>query len=335
MQIEPGNNMPLALNMLTAAGFGWTKVQLRWEELEPSKGNIQWGLIDSVVNAAQARGVNLLLSIVTAPRWSRPGNTDFSVPGPPANPQDYADFVRAIATRHKGKVMAYEIWNEQNLWYEWGGRGGRLNATEYVALLRAAYQAIKSVDPGATVLSGALTPTGINDGDIAYDDVEYLKMMYNAGMKDYNDAVAAHPSGYNNPPDDDPFNKTTSTTTFKGHWSFYFRRFEQLHQVMESYGDGDKKLWFTEFGWASSYPDPAPSGYEYAGDNTPAMQAANLVRAFEIARAKGYVGVMFVWNLNFAPIAEATDTYAKKAFSIINRDWTARPAYNALAAMPK
>ncbi|MBI4301079.1 MAG: beta-galactosidase [Chloroflexi bacterium] len=339
MQIDPGNDLPRALSMLKGAGFQWAKAQIRWEELEPSKGNINWGNIDYIVNTAQASGVRLLLSVVTAPTWSRPPDTDFSVPGPPANPQDYAEFVGAMASRYQGKVNAYEIWNEENLWYEWGG-AGKMNAAQYVALLKAAYIAIKAADPGAVVLTGAPTPAG-DVGNLARDDVSFFREMYQAGMQGYFDAVAAHPSGYNNPPDDGPSQNSTGTnldgytSTFKGHWSFYYRNFENYRRIMEEFGDANKQIWFTEFGWASS-PNPY-SEYAYAQDNTEEEQARYLVSAFEIAKAKGYIGAMFIWNLNFAQSADAQDRYAKRAFSIINPDslWTPRPAYYALAAMPK
>jgi hypothetical protein len=144
-------------------------------------------------------GLNILVSIVKAPDWSRPGNTDRSVEGPPANPQDYADFVGAFAARYKGRVKAIEVWNEQNLWYEWGHEP--LDPGRYVDLLCRAYQAIKAQDPGMVVVAGALTPTGVNDGSTAIDDVAYLQRMYAAGVKRCSDAIGAHPSGYNNPPD--------------------------------------------------------------------------------------------------------------------------------------
>ena len=205
---------------------------------------------------------------------------------------------------------------------------------QYVDLLRSAYGAIKAADPNAIVLSGAPTPTGVNDGVVAYDDVQYLQMMYQAGVKNYTDAIAAHPSGYNNSPDDGPGVFTCCGSSFKGHWSFYYRRFEQFRQVMDSFGDGGKQIWFTEFGWASAAGD-INSDYLYARDISEQTQSGFLMRAFNIAREKGYVGGMFVWNLNYAPIADAPDRFAKRAFSIIRADWSPRPAYNALAAMPK
>ncbi|HLF08610.1 MAG TPA: LysM domain-containing protein [Dehalococcoidia bacterium] len=332
MQIEPSTDINRALAMVTDAGFGWAKAQIRWENLEGSKGAINWGYMDNIVNAARARGVKVLFSVVTAPRWARPGDTDFSVPGPPANPQDYADFVRAIAAHYPTGVDAIEVWNEQNLWYEWGG-AGKMNAGDYVALLKAAHAAIKAANPNIIVVSGAPTPAG-NVGNLAIDDVSYLGQMYAAGAKGYFDAVGVHPSGFNNPPDDDPGTNSTAFTNYKGHWSFYFRNFERYREVMVNNGDGDKKLWFTEFGWAAAQgAAPPASEYGYATQNTEAMQADYLRRAFEIATSRGYVEAMFVWNLNFAPSAEADDRYGKRAFSIIQTTWSPRPSYCSLAAL--
>jgi len=207
-----------------------------------------------------------------------------------------------------------------------------------VTLLRAAYGAIKAADPGALVITGAPTPAGtvnINGQLLAIDDLDYFRQMYAAGMKGYFDGVGVHPSGYNNPPDDFVGQLSPKPRTWNGttHPSFFFRRFEQYYQVMVENGDAGKKLWFTEFGWASS-PNPYPE-YAYARDNSEQDQASYLVRAFQIGRERGYVAVMFVWNLNFASSADPQDRYAKRAFSILNPDWTPRPAYLALAAMPK
>ncbi len=66
----------------------------------------------------------------------------------------------------------------------------------------------------------------------------------------------------------------------------------------------------------SSQTSP-PEGYEYAADNNGEQQARFLLRAFEMARQKGYVGVMFVWNLNFASVAGPSDE--KAGFSLIRR----------------
>ncbi|MBI2906383.1 MAG: hypothetical protein HYX92_01865 [Chloroflexi bacterium] len=329
MCIDAGNDFPRALRVLRNAKADWAKVQVRWQDVEPQRGRINWEYIDSIVNTAQAHGARLLLSIVTAPNWSRPADADFNFPGPPANPQDYADFVGAIASRHPRKVQAYEIWNEENVNYEWGGPG-RLNATQYLELLKAAYQRIKAIDPETVVLSGGLTPTGVNDGYIAYDDVVFMRQMYEAGLKDYSDAVAVHANVVgHNAPDEEP---NPDAGGRKGHWSFFFRRFEQIRDIMVEFGDADKQIWFTEFGWPSSadtWPDYAP------GEVSEDEQAQWLRRGFEIAREKGYVGPMMIWNLNYASVAEPNDRWGKAAYAILSRTWNTRPAYLALAAMTR
>jgi len=329
------SNHARILDHVQGMGFNWIKQQVEWFRFEPSKGQIDWGPLDRIVDSANAYGIHVLFSVVKAPRWARPPNSDFSVEGPPANPQDFADFLGAMAARYKGRVRAYEVWNEQNLWYEWGHEP--LDAGRYVQLLAAAYKSIKANDPNAIVVSGALTPTGVNDGVIGVDDALYLEQMYAAGLKNYCDAVGVHPSGYNNPPDARWETWTDPTApAFKGHRSFFFRStMEQYRNVMIKYGDAGKQLWPTEFGWATvENLGVAPAhGYEYAANNTEAEQAAWLVQAFQMARQWGWVGPMFVWNLNFGPVSGAANE--KSAFGIVRPDWSLRPAYAGLRDMPK
>jgi LysM repeat protein len=319
-------------------GLGWIKHQIVWKDFETSKGNINWSNMDALVNSCYNAGLKVLLSVVKAPTWARGSLADLTVDGPPANPQDLADFVGAMAERYKGKVQAYEIWNEQNLHHEWGNEA--LDANRYVQLLAAAYRAIKAKDPGAIVVSGGLTPTGDNP-PVAVDDLTYLERMYQAGLKNYCNAVGVHPSGYNVPPDADWRTWSDPTAVFRGpsdnhHHSWVFRgTMEGSRNIMVRYGDSGKKLWPTEFGWASVDGlgvSPA-TGYEYASDNTAEEQARYIVRAYEMGRNWGWVGVMFLWNLNFGPVAGAKDE--KAAFGIVHPDWTPRLALAAIHDMPK
>ena len=60
------------------------------------------------------------------------------------------------------------------------------------------------------------------------------------------------------------------------------------------------------------------------------------VRAFARARTQyPWVGGMFVWNLNFSALPDIPRNDEKPPFSIISPDFSPRPAYNALRAMPK
>jgi hypothetical protein len=233
--------------------------------------------------------------------------------------------VGALAARYKGKVKAIEVWNEQNLWYEWGHEP--LDPGRYMELLCRAYGAIKGADPSMSVIAGALTPTGVNDGSTAIDDVAYLQRMYATGrLQRCSDGIGAHPSGYNNPPDAKYGYSNPAEPSFKNHPSFFFRdTMERYRAVMVANGDSGKRVWPTEFGWASTSNPVA--GYEYARDNTTEEQAQFLVKAYQMAKSWGWVGPMFLWNLNFGVTNPGTEL---AAFGIAGRS-----AEGALASMAK
>ncbi len=319
-------------------GFNWVKQQIEWKRFEDTQGQIEYGPMDVIVNSANANGINLLFSIVNAPPWAREGGFDGSVGGPPADPATYASFVGAVAGKYCGSaVKAIEVWNEQNLHYEWGNKP--LNPGEYVNLLAHAYAAIKAACPSMWVVSGAPTPAG-NNGGLAMDDFAYLEEMFKAGANNYLDAVGAHPSGYNVPPsatgDTACAAIQQSGNSFNGacdspHHSWSFRStMEGYRNIMNVYGAGSKSIMPTEFGWAAG--GAFHDAYRYANDNTLEEQAAWTVEAYQMMKSWGWVGPAILWNLNFRVVANGTE---KAQWGIVGPGWEPLPAYNALANMPK
>ncbi len=319
-------------------GFNWVKQQVEWKVFEGSEGARDFGALDGIINAAGAAGISVLFSVVNAPGWAREPGFDSSVGGPPANPQTYANFVGALAGKYCGSSLkAIEVWNEQNLHYEWGNKP--LNAGEYVALIAPAYASIKGACPSMYVISGAPTPAGSNPGK-AVDDFQYLEAMFQAGLNNYIDGVGAHPSGYNVPPNV-TFEEACATiqvtgNSFNGacdspHHSWSFRStMEGYRNIMNVYGASDKKVWPTEFGWAAGGAfNPA---YQYANDNSFEEQAEWTVEAYQMMRNWGWVGPAFLWNLNFRVVSDGTE---KAQWGIVDNGWGPLPAYSALAAMPK
>ena len=319
------------LNAVKGAGFGWIKQQVRWGDFEQSKGNINWGLMDPIANIAQANGVKVLFSVVTAPTWSR---SDGKMDGPPNNLNDFGDFLAAVAKRYDGKVQAYEIWNEQNFSREWGG--GTINAGAYVEMLKVAYTRIKAVDRNIIVVSGALTPTGYNDPNVAVDDSIYLAQMeqYQGGVfKQYADAVGAHMAGYNNAPQDWVDSHSVNTPGFKNDGSFYFRRIDQLHNIMAQHGDG-RQMWLTEYEWGAATP-PVPAGYEWTTNLSEDQVGNFFVQSIQmIQQSRPWVGALFIWNLNFRTFQDY-HTSETALFGVLNPDWTPRSIYTKLAQMHK
>ncbi|MFZ2489307.1 MAG: SH3 domain-containing protein [Anaerolineae bacterium] len=335
MQVNPYDNGFLA-GKIRGMGFNWVKFQLPWKDFEGGgPGQRNWP--DGTIDTYNSSGLNILVSIVKSPNWARPGNTNFGVEGPPADPATYASFVGAFAGRYCGRVQAIEVWNEQNLWYEWGNQ--TIDAAAYMALLKQAYAAIKAACPSTKVISGALTPTGA-PAPWAMDDFAYLEAMYQNGLKNYADGIGAHPSGFNVPPD------ATSATacaaiqvsgnSFNGpcdspHHSWSFRStMEGYRAIMAKYGDTNKRIWPTEFGWAAG--GAFDSNYRYADDNSYEEQAEWTVRAYQLMKNWGWVGPAFLWNLNFRMTNPGTEL---AQWGILDSNGGPLPVYNALAAMPK
>ena len=324
--------------MTQGMGFGWVKQQVEWKVFEPNPGDYQWGALDGIVNAANGAGISLLFSSVNAPAWAREPGFDASVGGPPQDPQTFARFNGALAGKYCGSALkAIEVWNEQNLHYEWGNKP--LNPGEYVALLAPSYASIKAACPSMLVISGALTPAG-NNGNLAMDDFAYLDGMFAAGVNNYADGIGAHPSGYNVPPSNTWETACAaiqvSGNSFNGacdspHHSWSFRStMEGYRQRAVNAGAGNKRIWPTEFGWAAGGAfNPA---YAYANDNSFEEQAAWTVEAYQMMRNWGWVGPAFLWNLNFRVVADGTE---KAQWGIVSNNWSPLPAYTALQGMGK
>ncbi len=326
------------LDRVRDLGFNWVKQQVEWRVFEPNPGQIDFNELHAIVNEAGARGINVLFSVVNSPPWARESGFDPNVGGPPADPNTYAAFVGRMAGEFCGSALkAIEVWNEQNLHYEWGNKP--LNPADYMNLLRPAYGAIKGACPSMLVISGAPTPAGSNP-PWAVDDFQYLEGMFQNGLANYADGIGAHPSGYNVPPSvgwQDACGVIQQTgNSFNGacdspHHSWSFRStLEGYRNIAVKYGAANKRIWPTEFGWAAGGAfDPR---YAYANDNDFGEQAAWTVEAYQMMRNWGWVGPAFLWNLNFRVVANGSE---KAQWGIVNPDWSPLPAYNALKAMPK
>jgi hypothetical protein len=313
------------LDAVQDVGATWVKQQIQWRDIEGSPGADAWAELDSIVADTHARGLNMMLSVVKAPDWATGGKGGY-----PTDPAYLGNFMQALASHYKGQVQAYEIWNEQNLI----GESGDLNPAHYAGLLKAGYQGVKAGDPQAIVVSGALTPTGLYDPNVAMEDTWYLDQLLawnNGELRNYYDVLGSHPYGYNNPPDSMWPGSPSTASQFTNHGQFYYRRVEQQYQVLAKYGEGQKQVGLTEYGWCSDF---RPDGYRECAETTEAAQAAYTVRA--IARAQQsypWMGVMFLWNLNFSTFQEPYTGPAH--FSIVNPDWTTRPVYQAVKNLPK
>lgn len=324
---------PRALTLVKNAGFGWARQQVRWQDLHDRSGAIYWGELDNIVADAAGQNVKLLISVVRAPSWATADGQN----GMPSREHfaDFSYFMGEMAKRYKGRVGAYEIWNEQNLAHENSGRVA--NASFYMDMLVGASQAIKANDPAALIVSGAPSATETNNPSIAISDITFLRQMFqDPRFKANVDIVGAHPGGASNPPDTMWPDNPGPGPYFVNSREFYFRRVEDVRALMIQNGLSDMKVWVTEFGWATRNNTP---GYEFGNQISADTQAKYLVRAFQLARTnyRDWMGGMFVWQLNFAVSwkANGNELHEQASYGALNGDWSPRPAYLALQAMKK
>jgi len=316
------------LRLIEQAGFTWVKQNVAWRGLEGiERGHFDWWFTDHVVEQAEGYGLQILFRLdgVPAPDWvEMPDN-----PSLPAHPDDFGHFCAAVAERYRGRVRAYQVWNEPNLTREWGGAPP--DPRGYVQLLRACYVAIKEADPAAAVISAGLAPTGTGLPE-ALPDTEYLVEMYEAGAAPYFDLLGVNAPGFAAPPETSP-EEAAANPAYGAQRFFCFRHVEDMREIMVRYGDADKQIAILEMGWTT---DPHNTDYTWFAV-TEEQKADYLVRAFRYAKEhwRPWIGPMFVLSIaNYYWTPEEEQFW----WAITEPDWPitiVRPAYEALAAMEK
>lgn len=327
-------DVPALVAQLNALGVGWVKAQVSWKLFQPYPDQLseeRFADLDALVAQANASGIRVMLSVAKAPEWSRPTT---ELDGPPADYDQYRQFVQLLAQRYRGQVAAYELWNEPNLQREWNGVP--LDAADLVELIRAGAEGVRATDPAALVISGAPAVTGINDGVIAIDDRVYFRGMLAAGVAEVVDGFGVHPYGWANPPDATFENPDTAVPSHNNHPSFFFQdTLRDYGALLDEFGVAGQQLWVTEFGWGSfeTFGQLPPAGAEFMSNVGEWQQAAYTQRAFALAHDWPWVGPLVLWNLNFAPWLGPA--FSESGYSLLRPDGSPRPAFFAVAGLPK
>ena len=98
---------------------------------------------------------DVLMVLGTTPEWNakKVSPDDYPQPGAASAPKDlkaWDAWVTEVATRYKGRITSYQIWNEANLKNFWNG-----TPEEMAELTKRAYDIIKKIDPSALVVSAS------------------------------------------------------------------------------------------------------------------------------------------------------------------------------------
>jgi len=315
--------------------FNFAKQIFGWEDIQPDPAlPMDFSQADEVVAEAEYRGVKLIARLGRPPAWALR-----DVSGNPAqSPFDetaFGTYCGALASRFKGKIAGYQVWNEPNLAREWNGTTP--NAKAYVDLLRVCYMQIKAADPQAIVITAGLAPTGTLSA-LATPDEPYLVAMFQAGLSSYYDVLGLHAPGYGSAPavaPDDP--------VLNGNRWQAFRHVEDMRALQVYFGDGAKQVAILELGWTTDTRETIIENGQVITNPyrwhavTEQQQAEYLVQAHEYAARHWRPWLGLVTTIYLADQDWASDReewwWAVATFDGGNPK--VRPAFIDLANMPR
>jgi len=201
------------LAVWVGSGATWARQDFWWSLCEPRPGEFVWDGFDRAIDAYERAGVNVFAILCYGSAWSK-GTS-------PQTDEDRAAFGRYVyelVRRYKGRVGAWEVWNEPNIQPFWEPRP---DPELYTKLLKTAYENAKKADPNCVVVGGAL----------AGPDLKFLEGMYAHGAKDYMDVLSYHNYG--------------QESDMLVEWP----ALKAVREVMKKHGDAEKPIWQTETGF--------------------------------------------------------------------------------------
>lgn len=218
------------------AHVGWTRVTAYWAGIEPQPAQWSWAEADALLNDARSNNQQVLLILSGAPAWAC-GCTNGAKP--PAIDL-WKRYVAQVATHMKGRVAAYEIWNEPDLSgsvsFGVGWDADVTVAPRYVDYLVEASRIIRSADPAARVVGPALS------GGLNFRTYQILSQLETTQFADGNassfvDVISVHANAHDDWTADDAAEKL---------WANKLSFVEQYNPT-----NAGKPIWVTEFGWSS------------------------------------------------------------------------------------
>jgi polysaccharide biosynthesis protein PslG len=200
---------------------------LDWADINAAPGVYDFQYLDAFLKMNQERNADVIYTFGRTPLWasSQPATQGPYGPGqcaPPADLQNWDDYVTAIASHVGARITYWELWNEpQDPDYYCG------DTQTLVTMAQHAYHIIKSINPAAQIL----TPAASSEGG-----PQWLDQYLSKGGVEYADIISFH--GYCN-------NQAESINSVVS----------QYRDVIAAHGLGGKPVWDTEGDWAGDDDD--------------------------------------------------------------------------------
>jgi hypothetical protein len=295
------NRNPLAATerALAQAGVTSFRDEVFWHRLETKPGvlvfpeNLQD--LDQLITVSVRQGRRPLLILNYGNKLYDGGGLIRSPEGIAA----YVRYVRFVVKHFRGRVDQFEVWNEWNI----GGggtpaqRAARYGSPQdYAAVLRAAYTAIKTENPSATVIGGAFA---------GYDH-KWIEAFGRAAGFHSLDGFSIHPYVFSEGP-------------VAGTPESAMRHIDALKSRIDALAPGrDLRIYITEAGW------PVHEGSHGVSEDT---AAAYLQRFMLLAKSRPWIAGVWWYDL----FDDGDDAQNKEhRFGLLARDGTPKPAFQAL-----
>jgi len=324
-EVEP-EKRERTVQMIAEAGFHWLRQEFPWEDIEiHGKGDFEdrrhqpyrsaWEKYDHIVDLAEKYGLELIVRLSNPPAWSRAEGDAHGAFAPPDNLADFGDFVEAVVSRYRGRIRYYQIWNEPNIYPEWGE--SPVSPQQYVELLKIGYTRAKAVDPDVVIICGALASTIELDYRNLTEFV-FLQQMYDAGASPYFDILAMQGYGLWSGPTDRRMQPRVIN----------FSRPMFVRDIMVKNGDAHKPIWISEMNWCA-VPDEVSD--KRFGQVTLEQQARYAVLAYQRVQEEWpWVGVVNFWYFKRPDDRWKLEQKPEYYFRMVEPDFTPLPVYQAV-----
>ena len=184
-----------------ADGIGWYRTSLDWSNVQKRRNaGFNFASYDLQVYELALHRIRFFPVLMYAPRWGAAKTTrgHGGTVQPPADDRLFAKFAAAAVRRYgpggsfwrshprlpPEPISDWQVWNEPNLPYYWGGH---TNPAAYTRLLKATYLAIKQVDRHADVITAGMPYFGTGPSAPSF----YQAMMRD-GAEPYFNGFAVH-----------------------------------------------------------------------------------------------------------------------------------------------
>jgi len=164
--------------LLNELGAEWILQTFYWSGIEKEPGNFDFSWYDFYVNTAKENNKKVIAVLAYATPWLDDGRNNRYISK--NNIHHFLNYVEVTVERYKGKVDAWQIWNEPN-WIFWRGPN-----KDFFELSRLAALKIRETDPDAFIIGGGFQSS----------PNVFIRQMFRAGAFENLDAISFHPYGF-------------------------------------------------------------------------------------------------------------------------------------------